>query len=301
MAREIGTWACAALAWQAVTNRPAEWLPRRIYSCDWTKTAYGYGAIHFHEDDLDDASWKTDFSFKIPLEARSGAYVNVQAVNSLTRDDIVFFVRPEVGTPKVIGAKTAFVLSTFTYLAYANERMYDKSKSSKLEQATEDFATFEGWQFNRMKRRSDLGLSLYDFHKDGSGVIYSSPRRPLLKLRPDYIHWALHRPRMMSINTYGKTHGRPHQHLGVFIETYRASKQCRLSKTECWNTCLWLSSRCLLTWKVVEGGWATHACGPLTVCTIAVSIPPRHAAIALSVARPRPHQLATSVLIPNSH
>ena len=41
---------------------------------DWTKATYGYGAIHFHEDDLDDAGWSTNFSITIPSTARSGAY-----------------------------------------------------------------------------------------------------------------------------------------------------------------------------------------------------------------------------------
>ena len=32
---------------------------------DWTKNPEEYDAIHFHEDDITDAKWKTDFSFKI--------------------------------------------------------------------------------------------------------------------------------------------------------------------------------------------------------------------------------------------
>ncbi|KAJ9628318.1 hypothetical protein H2204_009293 [Knufia peltigerae] len=167
---------------------------------DWTKASYGYGAIHFHEDDLDDAGWQTDFRIRVPSVARSGAYsVRVEAVNGLAMDDVVFFVRPSRGpSDGVRRPRTGFVLSTFTYLAYANERMYDQSKSSKLEHPSHDFAVRKDWQFDRMVRRTDLGLSLYDVHRDGSGVVYSSPRRPLLNMRPDYIHWALHRPREFS-------------------------------------------------------------------------------------------------------
>ncbi|KAK4942368.1 hypothetical protein LTR10_017815 [Elasticomyces elasticus] len=166
---------------------------------DWTKASYGYGAIHFHEDDLDDAGWETDFCIHIPANVRSGAYsVSVEAVNGLARDEAVFFVRPSPTTTATMGAKTAFVLSTFTYLAYANERMYDESKASALKHPSEDFAIRKDWHFERMARRTDLGLSLYDVHRDGSGVVYSSPRRPLLNLRPDYIHWALQRPREFS-------------------------------------------------------------------------------------------------------
>lgn len=170
---------------------------------DWMKADHGYGAVHFHEDDLDDAGWETDFCFQIPFNARSGAYsVSVEAVNGLARDDVVFFVRPSPITTATLGTKTAFVLSTFTYLAYANERMYDESKASALKHPTQDFAVRKDRHFERMERRTDLGLSLYDVHKDGSGVIYSSPRRPLLNVKPDYIHWALRRPREFSADLF---------------------------------------------------------------------------------------------------
>lgn len=32
-----------------------------VTSYDRTRAPYGYGAIHFHDDDLDDAVWETDF------------------------------------------------------------------------------------------------------------------------------------------------------------------------------------------------------------------------------------------------
>ena len=31
-----------------------------------------YGAIHFHDDDIDDARWDVDFTFKIPDIVSSG-------------------------------------------------------------------------------------------------------------------------------------------------------------------------------------------------------------------------------------
>jgi hypothetical protein len=66
---------------------------------DWTKAKYGYGAIHFHEDDLDDACWDTDFVVKVPTDARSGVYaVEIKSVESGVGDDVVFFVRPNQET-----------------------------------------------------------------------------------------------------------------------------------------------------------------------------------------------------------
>ena len=33
-----------------------------------------YGAIHFHEDDLDDSSWDVDFELRVPADLKSGVY-----------------------------------------------------------------------------------------------------------------------------------------------------------------------------------------------------------------------------------
>lgn len=161
---------------------------------DWTKASYGYGAIHFHEDDLDDAKWATGFSLTIPATARSGAYAVEVKTLSGARDMITFFVRPN---PKS-AARVALVFSTFTYLAYANERMFDETRSSAM--ATPDGVSIgDGHEYHRhLKRRPDLGLSLYDVHRDGSPCAYSSAKRPILNLRPGYIHWALDRPREFS-------------------------------------------------------------------------------------------------------
>jgi hypothetical protein len=64
---------------------------------DWTRAKTGYGAIHFHEDDMDDANWATDFSITIPPNARSGAYaVKVETTYGRDSDYITFFVtRPK--------------------------------------------------------------------------------------------------------------------------------------------------------------------------------------------------------------
>jgi hypothetical protein len=82
---------------------------------DWTKATYGYGAIHFHDDDLDDAAWETDFSFNLPESLRSGVYaIEIEAVNGRAKDTIPFFVRPTVSTSEALGARVAYIISTFT-------------------------------------------------------------------------------------------------------------------------------------------------------------------------------------------
>jgi len=43
-------------------------------SFSWRERRAEYGAIHFHEDDLQDCAWQTDFSWTIPADLRSGIY-----------------------------------------------------------------------------------------------------------------------------------------------------------------------------------------------------------------------------------
>lgn len=168
--------------------------------CDWTRAKFGYGAIHFHDDDLDDAEWDTDFSITIPSSARSGAYaVEVEAVNGRDMDSITFFVRPTRWTSDNSN-KVCLVFSTFTYLAYANERLYDTTRqnTADLGPGFDINKALKSAEFYKMQRRRDLGLSVYDRHNDGSGVCFSSSKRPILNVRPGYIMWAFSRPREFS-------------------------------------------------------------------------------------------------------
>ncbi|KAL2211519.1 hypothetical protein CC79DRAFT_1392831 [Sarocladium strictum] len=168
---------------------------------DWTKAQYGYGAIHFHEDDLDDAKWKTDFCLTVPEDARSGVYgVELQSENSDVSDTVVFFVRPTGVTPTQRSARAALVMSTFTYLAYANEHQFDPDTPARAEVpgGLDSLEFYKDENFFKQDRRRDLGLSVYDVHRDGSAVVYSSALRPLLNCRPDYVNWTGHRPRELS-------------------------------------------------------------------------------------------------------
>ncbi|KAI1620702.1 hypothetical protein EDD37DRAFT_165541 [Exophiala viscosa] len=168
---------------------------------DWTKAKYGYGAIHFHEDDLDDAAWDTDFTITLPEDARSGIYsVEVTSTNGKAADMVTFMVRPTPATTAKVGAKVALVLSTFTYLAYANEHLWDLDRPSSVEVGPgfDINTTLRTEDFYKLGRRSDIGLSNYDVHNDDSGVVFSSAKRPILNLRPNYVMWAFSRPRELS-------------------------------------------------------------------------------------------------------
>ena len=82
----------------------------------WSAAPHEYGAIHFHDDDIYDAGWDSDFALTVPETLRSGCY----AVHVSTDDDedyISFFVRRPPGKPT---AKILYLAETATYLAYAN-------------------------------------------------------------------------------------------------------------------------------------------------------------------------------------
>ncbi|PKK46409.1 hypothetical protein CI102_7810 [Trichoderma harzianum] len=126
--------------------------------CDWTRARFGYGAIHFHDDDPDDANWETDFVITIPPNSRSGAYaVEVETSNGQDTDSITFFVRPTRWT-----------------LDNSNKNTADLGPGFDINKA------LKSPEFYKMRRRVDLGLSCYDRHNDGSGVCYSSSKRPIL-------------------------------------------------------------------------------------------------------------------------
>ena len=80
---------------------------------DWTHASYGYGAIHFHDDDLDDASWDTSFELQIPPNLRSGCY-GVHIDDGVTFDIIPFFVRPAPNAKDP--PPVALIMPTFTYI-----------------------------------------------------------------------------------------------------------------------------------------------------------------------------------------
>lgn len=65
------------------------------FELDWIKVKYGYGVIHFYEDDFDDVVWKMDFSFKFFFDILFGVYVVVvKGIGEYieVEDYIIFFV-----------------------------------------------------------------------------------------------------------------------------------------------------------------------------------------------------------------
>jgi N,N-dimethylformamidase len=172
---------------------------RAVTSSAWTgdeqrflSSPSEYAAIHFHEDDLRDAGWDESFAVTLPADAESGAYV-VDISSASGQDRIPFFVAPRRGSHKSI----AFLVPTFTYLAYGNNHLWERQNTTGVDDLP--------WRVERASNahavdryvaaHPELGLSLYDLHADGSGVCYASRHRPLLHLRESTRQWLTGGPR----------------------------------------------------------------------------------------------------------
>jgi N,N-dimethylformamidase beta subunit-like protein/concanavalin A-like lectin/glucanase superfamily protein len=149
---------------------------------DWKRKPEQYGAIHFHDDDLYDCTWATDFSIRLPEDLKSGIYC-VQLVQDELEEFTPLFVRPRKGKPT---SSLAFLVPTASYLAYANHQMESSWHFDELSSAR--FTTINSiHQF--LEETYSLGLSTYDLHGDGSGVCHSSRLRPILNMRPRSELW----------------------------------------------------------------------------------------------------------------
>ena len=145
----------------------------------WTDAPDQWDAIHFHHDDLYDAGWDRTASLELPTDLPSGIYA-FRLTSAAGEDRVPFFVRPAGSAPT---SDVALLMSSCTYMAYANHHML-----------------FEGADFvgartrlrpehEYVRQHPELGRSHYEKHPDGSGVMFSSRRRPVLQLRPGADGW----------------------------------------------------------------------------------------------------------------
>ena len=126
---------------------------------DFKRAPEQYGAIHFHDDDLDDAGWEVDFELMVPEELRSGVYAARLSAED-AEDHIPFFVRPKRGSAT---AEIAFLVPTFSYLAYANSQLSADLASSSLYDNPPDDFEYPKTDEDKYIVEHNL-LSLYDHH-----------------------------------------------------------------------------------------------------------------------------------------
>jgi len=150
---------------------------------NWRHAPGEYGAMHFHDDDLYDAGWETDFEYLVPPDLKSGVYAVRLRVDG-DESYVTFFVRPPQGKTT---AKLAFLVSTATYLAYSN---YQWLFHQRYAEVTESFWTTLEKTDVFLQEHPEFGLSTYDTHADGSGVRYVSRLRPILNMAPTTPYWS---------------------------------------------------------------------------------------------------------------
>ena len=150
---------------------------------DWTRAPEQYGAIHFHDDDLVDASWQADFELEVPADLRSGVYAARLSAQE-AEFYVPFFVRPPRGTRRAprspISPRPRPISPTSTTAAASpRSRPSSTTAGSTVLDAVDDL----------LLEYPEVGLSTYDRHSDGSGVAYSSRLRPATNIKPTGRHW----------------------------------------------------------------------------------------------------------------
>ncbi|TWF75010.1 N,N-dimethylformamidase [Pseudonocardia hierapolitana] len=136
-----------------------------------------FNALHFHTDDLEDAGWTPSFTVTMPEGTPSGVYA-VQLRSASGEDVIPFFVRAATGLPK---SPVVFLAPTMSYLAYANEH-----SAAEVHAENAAFDITAHFQAEDHYAMAVPVSGLYDRHPDGTGVWYSSWRKPIVSMRPSY-------------------------------------------------------------------------------------------------------------------
>jgi N,N-dimethylformamidase len=145
---------------------------------DWKVRPDHYDAIHFHDDDLSDCRWSTDFTWTVPAGLPSGLYAARMVAEGMDAPEYVpVWVRPAAPT-----ARAAFLASSATYMAYANYRVMNRSNLYEMYLGMVPELVPDDLYLNL---HPGLGDSLYTVHSDGSGMAISSRHRPILNMRPN--------------------------------------------------------------------------------------------------------------------
>ncbi len=143
----------------------------------WRHAPQEYGAIHFHDDDIYDCGWETDFSFTVPEDMRSGVYAARLKCGDL-EEMIPFFVRPKPGQPQ---SDICVLIPTFTYILYGN---HARGNTNEVYRERANAWNARPWTPDE---HPEYGLSTYNFHSDGSGICYASRLRPMMNMRSGFI------------------------------------------------------------------------------------------------------------------
>ena len=157
-------------------------------SFDWKHAASEYGAVHFHDDDLDDARWEVDFEWTVPAGTKSRFYAAKLTTADGDEDYIPFWVVPRLGEAT---AKIAVMVPTISYMAYANEHVASNAGAAEVFVYRTPIMQHQNMY---LAEHREYGGSIYDTHTDGSGICMSTRLRPILSIRPKYDHFLAQAP-----------------------------------------------------------------------------------------------------------
>lgn len=162
----------------------AYWTPGVL---DPARAPRQFAAIHFHQDDLRDASWQPCARISIPATLTSGVYgVRIRGNSPDVLDVIPFWVRAASPTE---ARPLAYLAPTYTYLAYGN------APNAMLGPA---YWGSDHPAERMRKTHREFGLSLYSRHADHSGVSLASRHRPILTVRPGVRPWGFEADRLLT-------------------------------------------------------------------------------------------------------
>lgn len=155
---------------------------------DWKEAPKQYGAISFHDDDIDDARWEVDFEWQVPADCKSRSYAAKLTTEDGDEDYVPFWVVPEIGKEQ---SKIAFMVPTISYMAYANEHVACNAGAAELFIYRVPIMQHQNMF---LAEHREYGGSIYDTHTDGTGICFSSRLRPILSNRPKYDHFLAQAP-----------------------------------------------------------------------------------------------------------
>lgn len=172
----------------------------------WRHAPQHYAAIHFHEDDIIDFEWQTNFFYTIPEGMPSGIYVLHISAGDY-RDAIPFYICANYAKPE---NRLCVLIPTFTYAVYGNHARPDWAPS--WNKRNEEW---NAYPWNPAEYPA-YGQSTYNFHTDGSGICHASHERPLFNMRPGYITFG-------NTNCSGLRHFQADSHLISWLTTKEIS------------------------------------------------------------------------------
>ncbi|HEY8525174.1 MAG TPA: N,N-dimethylformamidase beta subunit family domain-containing protein [Acidimicrobiales bacterium] len=196
-ARDVDTRRVVDTSPHGAHGRTVQMPTRAVTGPGWDDTVTGlhdapdrYDAIHFHDDDLDDAGWEPTVEWEVDEGLPSGIY-GARIVGA-GEDTVPIVVRPPDGEAT---APVLFVAPVFSWLAYGNFRGFQQLEPNPS-------AAGRYIVDHRLN-------SLYDRHADGSGVAYASWLRPIVDMRPGHV---MRRGTFTGGPTWGPPYGElPHQ------------------------------------------------------------------------------------------